>query len=329
MPPEIINNSLKCGTYSDLWSLGCIIYDMVYGTPPFKDKTEYLVFENIMNLKYSFPPEKPISEDIKDIIEKLLKVNPQERMSGDGNLLELKNHPFFSNFNPKTIQEDLRCKFKPAKPKKYSTANQILTSNFHENSIVSNKSKVRNSCKIKKDYKSPDLNYWEDTYDDEEIDTNFNSSNNNSNINGNNVNTNLNLNNNVKGNSNLNNFSLNSNPLKNENCHQNYISGLKVKNINKNFANKNSKNFKNYKTEKKAQRESNLEALVDYSNSDFDEQDYIEDITKEELDEHKEVFVPSHNFDVRIPKNNSVKNLGLKFVLINFDMEIQKSQKYV
>ena len=77
MAPEIVNNNHECGVYSDLWSLGCIIYDMLYNKPPFQDKTDYLVFENIINLNYSFPKTKLYYPEIKDLITNLLKIDPK------------------------------------------------------------------------------------------------------------------------------------------------------------------------------------------------------------------------------------------------------------
>lgn len=42
--PEVLNNT---GIYytSDLWALGCIIYQMLAGHPPFKGRSEYLTFQ--------------------------------------------------------------------------------------------------------------------------------------------------------------------------------------------------------------------------------------------------------------------------------------------
>lgn len=42
--PEVLNNTGI--TYAaDLWALGCIIYQMLAGQPPFKGKSEYLTFQ--------------------------------------------------------------------------------------------------------------------------------------------------------------------------------------------------------------------------------------------------------------------------------------------
>ena len=44
--PELIELS-ECGFASDIWALGCIIYELYYGYPPFDADNEYLIFEKI------------------------------------------------------------------------------------------------------------------------------------------------------------------------------------------------------------------------------------------------------------------------------------------
>ncbi|KAI2576602.1 PDPK1 isoform 9, partial [Pan troglodytes] len=39
----------------DLWALGCIIYQLVAGLPPFRAGNEYLIFQKIIKLEYDFP----------------------------------------------------------------------------------------------------------------------------------------------------------------------------------------------------------------------------------------------------------------------------------
>jgi len=111
MSPEVINNNFKCGIYSDLWSIGCVIFTMVYGFAPFVDKTEYLIFQNILNLNYRFPTIKIVCPNIKNLIKSLLKLNPFERILNNLNLEELKKFCFFNNFNPNTIDADLKNAF--------------------------------------------------------------------------------------------------------------------------------------------------------------------------------------------------------------------------
>jgi 3-phosphoinositide dependent protein kinase-1 len=103
MAPEVIQMK-EIGTYTDLWSFGCIIFQMFMGHSPFTDKTQYLIFQNILNLKYKIDPNL-VPEDAYDLIKKLLKLDPKERLGSgltpDNTIEKLKNHKFFSNFNAK------------------------------------------------------------------------------------------------------------------------------------------------------------------------------------------------------------------------------------
>ncbi len=119
MSPEVINNN-KCGIYSDLWSLACVLYTMVYNFQPFIDKTEYLIFQNILNLNYRFPSNKTVISEIKDLIKNLLKLNPLERIGANGKLEKLKNHSFFNRFEPYNIEDDLKNAFNAIRVRRYS-----------------------------------------------------------------------------------------------------------------------------------------------------------------------------------------------------------------
>jgi 3-phosphoinositide dependent protein kinase-1 len=89
--PETLDDSITSAA-SDLWSLGCVIFQMLTGHPPFDGESEYLIFQKILSAKYEFPPDFP--ETGKDLIQKLLAIDPKERL-GVGNYEELKSHPFF------------------------------------------------------------------------------------------------------------------------------------------------------------------------------------------------------------------------------------------
>merc|ERR1719219_1729132 len=97
--PEILTNS-GSSKASDLWALGCIIYQMVTGIPPFQAQNEYLIFQKIQNLEYSF--HDGFDSVARDLVEKLLVINPQCRLgAGDspGDYCSLKSHPFFHSIN--------------------------------------------------------------------------------------------------------------------------------------------------------------------------------------------------------------------------------------
>ena len=97
--PEILLGN-KAGLGADLWSLGCILYEMFTGKPPFRAENIFLLIEKIQKEKLNFPNEFP--ETAKDLCLSLLKVNVEERLGFKG-IWEIKNHPFFGGINFETI----------------------------------------------------------------------------------------------------------------------------------------------------------------------------------------------------------------------------------
>ena len=96
--PEIILNRPHSFS-ADLWSLGVMIFEFVYGFPPFHGKTEKDTHAKIISGRFAFPKVEDeddivISDELKDLITKLLVLNPDERI-GASNIDELLNHPWF------------------------------------------------------------------------------------------------------------------------------------------------------------------------------------------------------------------------------------------
>ena len=60
-------------TRNDLWALGCTLYQMLSGTSPFKDASEWLIFQRIVARDIRFP--NYFSEAAQDLIDKLLARN--------------------------------------------------------------------------------------------------------------------------------------------------------------------------------------------------------------------------------------------------------------
>ena len=77
--PEMLEDT-KSTPASDLWALGCIIYRMHVGNVPFADETEARIFEKILNRELVFPDIANLDEKTKDIIDRLLQVNPIKRL---------------------------------------------------------------------------------------------------------------------------------------------------------------------------------------------------------------------------------------------------------
>ncbi|XP_068100647.1 3-phosphoinositide-dependent protein kinase 1 isoform X2 [Hyperolius riggenbachi] len=92
--PELLTEKSACKS-SDLWALGCIIYQLVAGLPPFRAGNEYLIFQKIIKLEYDFPEK--FFPRAKDLVEKLLVQDPTKRLGCEemGGYGPLKAHSFF------------------------------------------------------------------------------------------------------------------------------------------------------------------------------------------------------------------------------------------
>uniref|UniRef100_A0A4X2LYK1 3-phosphoinositide-dependent protein kinase 1 n=1 Tax=Vombatus ursinus TaxID=29139 RepID=A0A4X2LYK1_VOMUR len=94
--PELLMEKSACKS-SDLWALGCVIYYLAAGLPPFQARNEYLVYQKIIKLAYDFPEQ--FFPKAKDLVGKLLVLDSTNRLGCEemGTYGALKAHPFFEN----------------------------------------------------------------------------------------------------------------------------------------------------------------------------------------------------------------------------------------
>lgn len=90
MAPEVIDGLY--GAECDVWSLGVILYVMLAAYPPFCSDHKEQIFRKIKKGKFKFHDDTwtTFSADVKDLIRKMLVVNPTYRMKME-NVLE---HPW-------------------------------------------------------------------------------------------------------------------------------------------------------------------------------------------------------------------------------------------
>ncbi|MCQ2816219.1 MAG: protein kinase [archaeon] len=90
MAPEVLTG--KYGIECDLWSCGVILYLLLVGYPPFDGNTNAEIMDKIKKGKFFLGGDDwdNISSSAKDLIKKLLVLNPSERITG----MEALRHPW-------------------------------------------------------------------------------------------------------------------------------------------------------------------------------------------------------------------------------------------
>jgi len=91
--PEVIDASQGYGRKCDLWSLGVVVYMMLVGSPPFdggEDEDLPTMWASIKKGVYTWPEEVGVTEEAKDLVSKLLVVDPSKRASASQAL----SHPW-------------------------------------------------------------------------------------------------------------------------------------------------------------------------------------------------------------------------------------------
>ena len=109
MAPEILMGK-NYDKSIDWFSFGILLYELICGSFPFKVKNRKIE-ESIYKEKITFPEN--ISEAAKDLILKLLEIDPEKRL-GYNNSDEIKNSEFFKNINfDKMYNKEYRPPFRP------------------------------------------------------------------------------------------------------------------------------------------------------------------------------------------------------------------------
>ncbi|ORY49962.1 Pkinase-domain-containing protein [Rhizoclosmatium globosum] len=92
--PEMIARRKYNGQDVDIWALGVILFVLVCGYHPFDCQHMGRMYTNILSARYKFPEESPkVSDNAKDILASMLKVNPLERAT----LSKLQSHPWITD----------------------------------------------------------------------------------------------------------------------------------------------------------------------------------------------------------------------------------------
>ncbi|XP_045426164.1 aurora kinase B isoform X3 [Lemur catta] len=87
LPPEMIEGRTH-NEKVDLWCIGVLCYELLVGNPPFESASHNETYRRIVKVDLKFPPSVP--EGARDLISKLLRHNPSERLP----LAQVAAHPW-------------------------------------------------------------------------------------------------------------------------------------------------------------------------------------------------------------------------------------------
>ncbi|CAI2176676.1 4200_t:CDS:2 [Funneliformis geosporum] len=149
MAPEVLRGT-GYNRGCDWWSLGVIIFEMLYGYPPFSSKTRHATRQKIVNWRQylRFPSRPRVSRDVQDLIEHLIcekedrfgskmtssavkpnglyMANRKSTVLVLGDASEIKLHPWFKGID----WENLHKKTPPFRPQ---LSSEIDTRYFEDN----------------------------------------------------------------------------------------------------------------------------------------------------------------------------------------------------
>lgn len=135
--PEVLRRNY--GAEADIWSAGVILYILLSGVPPFWGENEQGIFDAILrgHLDFSSDPWPSISSSAKDLVKKMLREDPTERISA----AEVLNHPWMredgdASDEPIDIAVLSRMKQFRAMNKLKKVALKVIAENLSEEEII-------------------------------------------------------------------------------------------------------------------------------------------------------------------------------------------------
>ncbi|KAI0599913.1 kinase-like domain-containing protein [Biscogniauxia sp. FL1348] len=95
--PEIVKDE-RYSKSVDMWALGCVLYTLLCGFPPFYDESIEVLTEKVAKGQYTFlsPWWDDISKSAQDLISHLLTVDPEKRFT----INEFLDHPWIQGSGP-------------------------------------------------------------------------------------------------------------------------------------------------------------------------------------------------------------------------------------
>lgn len=154
--PEVILGQPYVGEPADIWSMGVILYAMVVGRLPFKDND---VKTLLAEISHHITLPSYLTEDIKDLIVRMLTYNPDERAT----ITDIKCHTWMAN-----VAESIRIRSKIFSDKIPPTLQQAIKTETVADKLVGKKAPANSAPQPSQSpetaassaTKSPDTKGW-------------------------------------------------------------------------------------------------------------------------------------------------------------------------
>lgn len=98
--PEMIAGHSYFGPIADMWSIGVILFALVCGYLPFEDPNTAQLYKKILSGEYK--TARWISHDVKDLLSKILDVDPKKRYTA----AQIRIHPWYRMVDDSAIPKD-------------------------------------------------------------------------------------------------------------------------------------------------------------------------------------------------------------------------------
>eukprot|EP00731_Ephydatia_muelleri_P032207 Em0023g714a len=101
--PDVLSGSPYCGKASDMWSMGVLLFTMLFGQFPFYDNEPQELFKKIRAASYTIPNESHVTMETTLLIKQLIRLDVKTRLTAVGALEAIQNR--LSRFRPlRTIE---------------------------------------------------------------------------------------------------------------------------------------------------------------------------------------------------------------------------------
>merc|ERR1719428_491875 len=103
MAPEVVKNHKRPGATvfkSDAWSVGIVMYVLLYGKPPYRGNSNKEIYKRILSYKVEFP--KTVSDQAINLMSGLLRHHDSDRFT----IQDALDHPWIGGHAPKDPLEN-------------------------------------------------------------------------------------------------------------------------------------------------------------------------------------------------------------------------------